>query len=269
MEKVLTSKLSLTAVADAIRKQTKSTEQIPFPNGFVSEIESIDAESAYDNGYQQGYTEGEAKGDEQGYNRGLTEGFDNGREFLLYAKNLMNTFLYAEFPEGYELTLKFSNVTDMSTCFRGCKGIRKVTLIGNENKNVLNVGHLFRQSTVEEVDITNFEFIVGNGTNTFSDIVTLKKVIGIVDCSQATRLDGIVNYTNNLEEIRFKEKSIFLAISFQHCNVLSNDSIQSIIDGLADLTNGTAQTLALHANVKAKLTEAQIAQITSKNWTLA
>lgn len=50
---------------------------------------------------------------------------------------------------------------------------------------------------------------------------------------------------------------------------LENESVQNIIDCLADLTGETSKTLSLHADVKAKLTEEQIATITSKNWTLA
>lgn len=48
---------------------------------------------------------------------------------------------------------------------------------------------------------------------------------------------------------------------------LTDESIQSIIDGLA--TVETAQTLTLNATVKAKLTQTQLDTITSKNWNLA
>ena len=67
--------------------------------------------------------------------------------------------------------------------------------------------------------------------------------------------------------IKFVEKSIKASIAFAQSSLLSDESIQSIIDGLA--TVETAQTLTLHADVKAKLTDEQIAQITIKNWSLA
>ena len=51
--------------------------------------------------------------------------------------------------------------------------------------------------------------------------------------------------------------------------LLSNESIQNIINCMVDLTGGTAKILTVHTDVKAKLTETQIAAITSKNWTLA
>ena len=71
----------------------------------------------------------------------------------------------------------------------------------------------------------------------------------------------------SLVTVSFVENSIPFSLSFAQSPLLSDESIQSIINGLA--TVETAQTLTLHADVKAKLTESQIAQITSKNWTLA
>lgn len=50
---------------------------------------------------------------------------------------------------------------------------------------------------------------------------------------------------------------------------LTQDCVQNIGENLADLTGQTAKTLTLRSNVKAKLTEEQIATITGKNWTLA
>lgn len=76
-------------------------------------------------------------------------------------------------------------------------------------------------------------------------------------------------WCDNLKEVRFVPNSIYKKISCSHSPNLSTDTIQSIIDGLADLTGGTAQTLTLHANVGAKLTDEQKATITAKNWTLA
>ena len=59
------------------------------------------------------------------------------------------------------------------------------------------------------------------------------------------------------------------AINLQWSGLLTVESVQSLINALADLTGQTTQTLTFHADVKAKLTDEQIATITSKNWTLA
>ena len=66
-------------------------------------------------------------------------------------------------------------------------------------------------------------------------------------------------------EIRFKENTIGVSISFAWTRPLSAESIQSIIDGLA--TVETAQTLTLHANVK--ILQSQVDSANAKGWTVA
>lgn len=87
------------------------------------------------------------------------------------------------------------------------------------------------------------------------------------DFSACTALSAFFN-ANKLVEVRIVAGTIKVNTNISSA-VLSDESIQSIIDGLADLTGGTAQTLTLHATVKAKLTEEQLATITSKNWSVA
>ena len=65
------------------------------------------------------------------------------------------------------------------------------------------------------------------------------------------------------------EGEIGKTTAFAQSNLLTNDSVQSIINALIDLTDTTTQTLTLHKDVKSKLSESQISAITSKNWTLA
>jgi hypothetical protein len=50
---------------------------------------------------------------------------------------------------------------------------------------------------------------------------------------------------------------------------LERASLRAVINGLADLTGQTAQTLILGATLIAKLTEEDIAIATNKNWTIA
>lgn len=72
-----------------------------------------------------------------------------------------------------------------------------------------------------------------------------------------------------LKEIRFKPSCMKTNFWFGNSPNLSDESIQSILDGLADLTGGTAKILTLHATVGAKLTDEQKAAVAAKNWTLA
>jgi hypothetical protein len=106
----------------------------------------------------------------------------------------------------------------------------------------------------------------------FANCTALKTIEEPIDYSYLS-----VNSTENsiymfynataLETIRIKPESIKKHFVLAHTSVLTPESIQSIIDGLAYVE--TAQTLTLHADVKAKLTETQLATITNKNWNLA
>ena len=110
---------------------------------------------------------------------------------------------------------------------------------------------------------------IPNALQMFSHLQKLKVVDGTpIDLSSATKIGAFANLCDSLEEIRFAPNSIKVDIRIDYCGKLSDASIQSIVDGLADLTGQTAQTLTLHADVGAKLTEAQKATITAKNWTL-
>ena len=89
-----------------------------------------------------------------------------------------------------------------------------------------------------------------------------------IDCSSATGSISMFNSTTALKDMRFVANTIKASFNVLPCPNLSTETTQSIIDGLADLTGGTAQTLTLHATVGGKLTDTQKATITAKNWTL-
>lgn len=158
-------------------------------------------------------------------------------------------------------------VTDMSECFAQCKTLKcfdnnfdtsKITTmnLAFSNNDILEyVKGLNTQSA------TNVDFLF-NGCYRLKDVNTL-------DLSNVKQLSYMFNYCQNLTNISFVELSIKNSIKFSESSLLSDESIQSIIDGLADLTGQTAQTLTLHPDVKNKLTEEQIASATSKNWNIA
>lgn len=69
-----------------------------------------------------------------------------------------------------------------------------------------------------------------------------------------------------LKNVTLKPNSVSENFSFSSSNLLTTTSIQNIIDALA--TVETSCKLTLHSTVKNKLTDAQLQQITAKNWTL-
>lgn len=124
------------------------------------------------------------------------------------------------------------------------------------------------EDTLEIVELPIIEKIKPTSFNrAFQDRHKLREIRALIDGSICTGYSNDGLNLTSLEYIRFKENTVNALLSFSRCSSLSDESIQSIIDGLA--TVGTTQTLTLHADVKAKLTETQLATITGKNWTLA
>ena len=96
-----------------------------------------------------------------------------------------------------------------------------------------------------------------------SNLRVIEPVIPVNNCNIGYGFAGCTA----LEEVRFSGTIAQMAY-FANSSNLSAASIQSIVDGLADLTGQTAQTLTLHSAVGAKLTEAQKETVAAKNWTL-
>lgn len=99
------------------------------------------------------------------------------------------------------------------------------------------------------------------------------------DCPKLEYVEKIILNTNGkyrmihfnndiaLKEIRFEGKMGGGDVSFANSPNLSYKSLESIKKALAEIT--TTFILTLHADAKAKLTDADIAEITQKGWTLA
>lgn len=119
-------------------------------------------------------------------------------------------------------------------------------------------------TTIPQLDTSNgtsFNYMFGY----CSKLTTIPKL----DTSKSTNFVGMFINCYALENISFVANCIKKSISFAQSDKLTDESIQSIIEGLADLTGQTAQTITFASTVKNKLTEEQIASATSKNWNIA
>lgn len=148
-------------------------------------------------------------------------------------------------------------------------GIKKLILKSSRDDIMVNGTFWVNINSVEEVDISEFKPKIKEATHKFTYSTYLKKIIGELDYSLITT--GTINdfwCCNNLEEVRFKKGCASVSVSIPHSSKLSDASIQSIIDALVDLTGATTQTITFHSDVTTKLTDAQLTQITSKNWNL-
>lgn len=151
---------------------------------------------------------------------------------------------FVELCEELGIEVDFSQTTSIGNAFAsntvfnhiGVVDIRKATAAGGL------FGYCTRLHTIDKLILKE------DGTNTFNS-------------TSFGKCPSLVNITI--------EGTIGKTIEFTESKLLSNASVQSIINALKDLTNSSAQTITFHADVKAKLTDNQIAQITAKNWNLA
>ena len=203
----------------------------------------------------------------------------SGEDLVKYADNIQ--FRNLNLFEKEEVILNLDNIGDLTNLCSAKVGAEY------NNKTVKRI----TVNCPNQVTSMNFAF----GTSGYYDM-TLEHITLNVDTSKCTDwgqtflkvgalkiIDGtplnfsLINYdtsrtfsaTDGLEEVRFVENSIVRNISFSDSANLSNDTVESVINGLADLTGKTTKTLTFHATVGAKLTDTQKATITAKNWTLA
>lgn len=128
------------------------------------------------------------------------------------------------------------------------------------------VRDLFNTSYMTRIGICDFSKVVSM-TSTFASCkaVTIEKVVFNENVSYSSTFTGCTDLCSlHAEGIIGKG-----GLNFSWSPLLDNTSVQSVIDCLKDLTGTTSATITFHANTKAAMTETQIAQITSKNWTLA
>lgn len=216
--------------------------------------------NGYNDGYDKGYSEGESKG----YTEGFTDGKNSAVNPFEYATQLNSLYNSVTFPNDYELTLVLPRVISFSSTFHGAKGLKKLTIKGNDEGNSLTCTYAFRCETVEIIDFSEFNAIIGVSTYMFNGASALKEIVGILDFSQCTEFNLSFSKCSALEKITVKPSTIFASINFANSPNLSGDTIKSIIDGLAVVE--TPQNLTLHASVFDLLTEEQLLTIQNKNW---
>lgn len=229
----------LTAVADAIRGKAGGTDAMTLKQ-MPQRIANISAEKDYSR-----------------YASTISfEDFNlfGGKEVslnLANLKNLNNAFMQTVANTTVEhLTVNCSDaITGLYNAFNFVNApdstLKKLTLNFN-TRLVTNMYVAFRFATaLEVIDGVPLDFSSSSDNVEFSSLSALREI----------RLEPLTKKAGSL--------------AFKQSSNLSSESIQSIIDCLADLTGGTAQTLTLHATVGAKLTDEQKAAVAAKNWTLA
>ena len=218
----------------------------------------------------------EISGGSGGYEQGYEDGKNSVPQFDRYMKGSPQFTTLNMFTTS-KAVLNLDYATSLASLFNVSGEVDKNTtvehLIINTKNAVAGIHQLFQcPATAIDMKLKHITFntIFDNCArfnNAFTNLRALETIDGTpFNLSSAISVLNMFSYCYELKEVRFVENSIPLSISFSWCDKISTDTIQSIIDGLADLTGGTTQTLTLHSTVYQNLTSEQMVQIMNKNW---
>lgn len=140
-------------------------------------------------------------------------------------------------------------------------------------KEVLGLKRLvLTDSTVSNEEQKNITSAGNRFFYTFADSNSLEEIVGWINLNSATsnsNTTGMFAGCFRLKEVRFVEETIKIDFGIKQCYSLSNESIQSLINGLKTFEDGETHNITLHKSIKNKLTETQLNTIANKGWTLA
>lgn len=167
-----------------------------------------------------------------------------------------------------------SNSTTFSNIFSNCYMLEDVSFINIDEDKSQSWTRAFRIDTsVEYFNLKNISFspkLIGTSFKyMFYNQQFLENITGEIDftkISSATNITLMFYACNNLEEVRFTKESLKYNLQMAQSGSLSLESLQSIIDGLGNVT--TTSTLSLNSTAYNKLTEEQKQSATDKGWTI-
>ncbi len=221
----------MTAIADNIRSYTGDTEKLSLDD-MAENIEKV-YEAGQNSGgnYEEIYLAGQKSIFERIQDGGKTQNY-----YYAFAYDRFDDTNY--FPVG---AIKCSNgTTPGQYMFYNATGLTdtKVEIVANSN----NINYAF----------------------SLSGLVTIRKLT----VYESTTFSNTFNGCRDLINILFGG-TIGKAISFKDSSKLSDESVDSIIEHLKDLTGGTSLALTVHADVYDRMVARGIdALVTAKNWTL-
>ena len=180
-----------------------------------------------------------------------------------------------------------SKVTNLSGMFENCGALREIDINNWDVSNVTSIARTFFSSGFKRLDISNWDT---SNVKSLSYLFYGMSNLEVVDISNfnASSVTGSPtrafylfskNFHSLVGERTIEEvinNNIGVFIGLKYSLTIDNSSLQldraslrAIINGIADLTDTTTQTLTLGAALRAKLTEEDIAIATAKNWTIA
>lgn len=158
---------------------------------------------------------------------------------------------------------------DLYYLFANCKAVKRITKGITPLNGTFDMSYCaFHQCfALEEIgfDIPIKTTNLNGMNNIFNECHNLKTIGKITFDGTAYAFSNTFKNCYALENITFGG-TIASSISFAQSSKLSADSIQSIIDALADLRGQTQQTITFHKDLESRVTPDQKQAIFAKNW---
>ena len=253
MAKYVIDETTLRDIADAIRKHT----------GLQEEISPVDMPACIQTVHSIGYEEGQ----KSEYDARWDIIQDNG-EASTYGNSCFagKSWTDSTFKPKHNLILKgnmsmlfySSKITNLCQCLENAGVTMKC-------ENVTNASQIFSYSQVTHLPVLDFSTVT-NANSSFGGASKLKSIEKIIS-GESTKWSSAFDGCSALEHAIFGGV-IGTSISFPNSSLLDDESTQSIIDHLKDLTGQTGQNVIFNATVAERLTQAQLDAIEDKNWTL-
>lgn len=150
------------------------------------------------------------------------------------------------------------NGRNFAAMFQDCNSLQELDVSKWNVQNGQNFRSMFGScSKLEMLDLTQWD--VQNATNLNSMFAYNQKLSSLVG---GKTIDEVI--AENISILKNAKISFSIGY-YQWCD---RASLRALINGLADLTGQTAQTLTLGTTLLAKLTNEDIAVATAKNWTI-
>lgn len=209
-----------------------------------------------------------------------TEDCTNMNQLFYYCSNLQSI------P-----TIDVSNVKDMSQAFFNCESLKSIKLIGAIDKITTN-NSVFEDCTslTELIVPDNFPIIAATYQYGHIKGIKVPKIVGSFDltkyqCYGSSYYQWVTGFAENkytrymvIKNLGYYKSGSYLNMEYSRVWGIANDEVpdarQSLIDSLITYSYDRAaagystQTWKLYPDVKALLTEDEIAQITAKGYTL-
>lgn len=174
--------------------------------------------------------------------------------------NLMQ-FLYNCYVLEDDIEINAPVCADFSSCCSSCRKIINAKFSSNATTNIS--GLCSGCSVLKTLDLGGMELA---GITASGSSYTVNNFVS--SCSKLENLTFGTNYGNGFAT-SLSANNNYATINLSACSLLTKASVLDVFNKVADITGKNTQKITLHANVKAQLTDEEIAIATAKNWTVA